>query len=89
MKITTKSGFKCEVKENVVKDWRYVKALAKCQNDETALEGGVELVDVLLGAKGQKDLEKHLEALDGYVDAEKIFSEVTEIINVLGAEEKN
>lgn len=83
MKITTKSGFKCEVKENIKKDWRFIKAISKCQNDETALEGGIELESILLGAKGAKALESHLEEQDGYIDTEKLFAEITEIIEAL------
>lgn len=80
MKITTKSGFKCEVNKDIAKDWRLIKALQKCQHDETALDGGIELENLLLGVKGSTELEKHLEALDGFVSADKLFEEMNEIL---------
>lgn len=85
MKITTKSGFKCEVKDKLAKDWRLIKVLAKCQKEETAFEGCIELENVLLGDKGAEALESHLEALDGYVDTEKLFAELTEIVETISA----
>lgn len=83
MKITTKSGFKCEVKENIKKDWRFLKAIAKCNNNNTILEGGIELENLLLGAEGVKALESHVQTEDGYIDTEKLFAEITEIIEAL------
>ena len=83
MKITTKSGFKCEINKDIIKDWRLIKTLQKCQHDETALDGGVELENLLLGDKGSKELEKHIEALDGFVGADKLFEEMTEILEKL------
>ena len=50
MKIQTKSGFVCEVDEAKVTDWRFCKALAKCDSgDESAMIQGVTYV-VPLGA---------------------------------------
>lgn len=82
-KITTSSGFKCEVNSNVTKDWRFMKALGKCQHNDTALDGAIEVETALLGAKGAEALEKHLEELDGFVSAEKLFAELTEILSAL------
>lgn len=83
MNITTKSGFKCKVNDKLAKDWRLIKVLAKCQKEATAFEGCIELEAVLLGAKGADALEAHLEALDGYVDTEKLFAELTEIVDAI------
>lgn len=83
IKVTTSSGFKCEIDPNVSNDWRLLRAIRKCQHEETAFEGGIELESILLKDKGSKALEAHLEALDGYVDAEKLFSELLEIIQSL------
>lgn len=83
MKITTKSGFKCDIDKKIMKDWRLIKALQKCQHEDTALDGGVELERMLLGVEGSNALESHLEALDGVVTADKVFEELTEIMGKL------
>ena len=81
MKITTKSGFKCDVNKDIMNDWRFIRSLGKCQNPDTALEGAIELETALLGKQGAIDLENHLEALDGLVKADRLFEELTEIMS--------
>ena len=51
MYVKTKSGFECEINERKVKDWKFAKALAKCDSgDESqALEGTTFIVPFLLG----------------------------------------
>ena len=84
-KITTSTGFKCDVNENVLKDWRFVKALAlMASEDETDIvTGATESVTLLLGKKGEQELCRHVEK-DGYAPVEDIMSEVKEILSKIG-----
>ena len=81
MKITTKSGFKCEIRDEITNDWRLLRSIGKCQNDATALEGGQELELALLGVDGAKTLEDHIEKKEGFVSVQSLFAEITEILN--------
>ena len=52
MEIKTKSGFKCKVNENKVKDWRYIKTssqIAKSKDDMEIINGIDFLMSFLLG----------------------------------------
>lgn len=88
MKIKTKSGFVCDVDENRGKDWRFTKALAKMENDETALVGVSFCVPFLLGEDGEKKLMEHVKEEDGSIPSDKMISEFREILVLLGEKVK-
>ena len=88
MKIKTKSGFVCDVDEKRGKDWRFTKALAKMENDETALVGVSVCVPFLLGEDGEKKLMDHVKEEDGSIPSEKVISEFREILVLLGEKVK-
>lgn len=50
MKVVTKSGFACEVNEEKIQDWRFIKALALCDSDDEseALQGVTRAVPFYL-----------------------------------------
>lgn len=85
MKVKTKSGFSCDVNENLVKDWRFVKYLALCDSgDESdALKGITKAVPFLLGDKGEVALVEHI-AKDGVASTEDMIAEFKEIITAIG-----
>lgn len=89
MEICTKSGFKCKVNENKVKDWRYVSTSAKIakSNDELTLVNGVAfLMEFMLGDDYER-LLNHLED-DGVVDPAKLIEEYREITSYIGEQLK-
>lgn len=90
MDIKTKSGFTCKVNENKIKDWRFVKALAKCdgKTDTQVLEGLSFVVPFLLGEDGEAALIEHVTDKDGIAPADALITEVREIISLAGSELK-
>lgn len=85
MKGKTSTGFEFDINENLKKDWRVVKAIAQADSDDASdkLKGYTSLVTLLLGKKGEKDLENHVMTSDGIVPLEAINSEVIDMIRAL------
>lgn len=81
--VTTSTGFTAEVNERIFTDFRvmsaYSKMIDKHKKAEDKLAGATDLVDLLLRDQ-QQDLYDHLEDEDHYVDPEKVFSELGEIM---------
>ena len=90
MKVQTKSGFVCEVDEAKVTDWRFCKALAKCDSgDESAMIQGVTyVVPYLLGDDGEEALINHVTDKNGIAPTEKIIEEFKEIMTCIGSNAK-
>lgn len=88
---TTKSGFNYTVNEEIRTDWRFVKALADADSSDASrqLSGAVRMVTLLLGEKGEAELEKHVAKEDGIVPTQSIIDEVRDILNGIGEEIKN
>ena len=84
VKIKTKSGFVIEIDEKKGADWRFTKALAQWENDETVLQGLSFCVPFLLGDAGEKALMEHVKQDDGSIPAEMVINEFREILNLLG-----
>lgn len=87
----TKTGFEYTVNEAIRTDWRFVKALADADSSDASrqLAGAVRMVTLLLGEKGEAELEKHVAQEDGIVPTESIINEVRDILNGIGEEIKN
>ena len=80
----TKSGFKYEINEKILSDWRFLVAASKAQSKDSSeqLAGAVEMVQLILGNDGYEGLIKHIsERNDGSVPVEAVLNEVAEIIN--------
>lgn len=88
IKIKTKSGFVVEVDENRAKDWRFTRALAKWENEESVLQGMTSCLPFLLGEDGENALMEHVKEKDGSIPAEKMVNEFREILELLGAKVK-
>lgn len=81
--LETKSGFKVDVDERALSDWRFTQALVKSQKgtDIEKLEGANDIANLLLGADNVAALYEHIEKTnDGFVPAEVFMSEISEII---------
>ena len=89
MKVKTKSGFTCNVDENKIKDWRYVKAAANAaKGDEAdAITNLVFMINFLLGDKDEERLIAHV-TKDGIADSMLIQKEFEEITKLMGDELK-
>lgn len=88
----TKSGFSYSVNENLVNDWRFIRALAMAndaKNGDRALKGVMDVVFLVLGEEGEERLCNHLADDTGFVDQSLITAEVLEIIQKIGEERKN
>lgn len=81
----TKTGFEWSVDERVVKDYRYVRALAKLnKGDNTEKFLAFDQISTLMLGDKVEDLITHIENLnDGYAPIDAIGAEVTEIIGAL------
>lgn len=90
MKVTTKDNFSIDVKKERAQDWRFVKALAlmDSEDDSERLKGAAIAVPFLLGKDGEERLMQHLTDKDGLVSSAAVLAAFTEIINLLGEEEK-
>lgn len=77
----TRSGFEYDIDDRILKDWRFINALTKCQNSEgiKQLEGMQGMVNLLFGNK-LEDFMKHIaEQNDGFVPTEAIMADVQDI----------
>jgi hypothetical protein len=86
MKVTTKSGFKCDVNERVLDDWRFVKAIAKSTSDDAndKLRGAIDIVSLIMG-DNEEAFYKHLSSKDpdGIVSETAVTDDLVSIIDKL------
>jgi hypothetical protein len=85
VKVTTKSGFTCDVNENSLRDWRFIHAL-RDMNQEDALikmQGVYNMILLVLGEDGEKSLSEHVKDDSGFIDSLKMAAEVNEIVTIL------
>lgn len=87
MKVTTKSGFSCEIDPSTLDNMELVDALAEMQGDDDALSVS-RVVRMVLGDKNRKALYDHLRK-DGRVPVGDVTQEVIEIFGALGNPGKN
>lgn len=91
MKVKTKSGFTCNVNENKLKDWRYVRAAAKAAKSTDEAETLAEvcfMINFLLGDADEERLINHVADKEGVADSVLIQSEFEEITRLMGEEIK-
>ena len=81
--VKTSSGFEGEVNEKAFYDFRvmaaYSKMIDRHKKAEDKLAGATDLVDLLLREQ-QQDLYDCLEDNEHFVDPEKVFAEMGEIM---------
>ena len=77
----TKSGYKYDIDDRVLTDWRFVEALTECQNGEgmKQLEGAKTMIRLMFGKDYDKFMEHLAKKNDGFVPAEAVMAEIQEI----------
>lgn len=84
MKVTTKSGFKCEINEKITKDWRLMVAIAESQTDDpqVRISAAIDMVRLILGDNEQA-FYKHLESKnpDHIVSEQDVTDDLKSIID--------
>ena len=78
----TKSGFKYEIDERVINDWRLLKYIAMSESSDPSeqIKGASSLVSLLLGDQEQALMEHLADKNDGYVPAVAVTEAITDII---------
>ena len=88
VKGTTKTGYKFELDDRILKDWRFIQALAKSQKgtDLEKLESANDLVNLVIG---QKNIEKFMSRIqknnEGYIPIDAVMLEINGIIESIQA----
>lgn len=81
----TKTGFEYSIDERIVKDYRYVRALARLNRGDSAEKFlAFDQISTMMLSDKVDDLISHVEKLnDGFAPIEAIGAEVTEMIGAL------
>lgn len=88
MKGKTSSGFKFEVDDRIIDDWRLLEAVSDTTSEDSIVQmnGLVKCIRLMLGDKGLKDLKEHIaKSNDGYIPSTQMNAEVTDIMNACKA----
>ncbi len=90
MKITTKSGFKCNVKENDLKSWDYVTLSARLAKETDEMKVIVmldDLITLVLGDQKNAFLA-HIAEVNGVADTTTVIAEFKFITEMMGEQLK-
>lgn len=85
MEIKTKSGFKCEIDEKVLDDWRFAKAVveAHSKNNDLRAKAAVDMVHLVL-RDNEDAFYEHLAKKNGDIITEDVVvKDLGEIISQL------
>lgn len=88
MKGKTASGFKFEVDDRIIDDWRLLEAVSDTTSEDSIVQmnGLVKCIRLMLGDNGLNDLKDHIaKSNDGYIPSTKMSAEVTDIMNACKA----
>ena len=82
MEVKTKSGFKFDLDERILDDWRVIRALGradKAPKPEDRLAGIVDLVSLIFGSDEDRLIEHLQSKNDGYVPTEALKEEILSV----------
>ena len=82
MQVTTTSGFKCEINDNVLEDWRFTKAVARAHSEDDAerMNAAVDLVSLIL-RENEETYYKYVEKKNnGIVTEDTVTKDLQSII---------
>lgn len=91
MKITTKSGFKWNVDERSLSDWRFISAVSKLESAEGngRITAVVEYAEAVLGKNGVDKLVAYIRSKNsGAAPVDAVLKEIKEITDLLKASAK-
>lgn len=82
VKVKTEDGFKAEIDERILTDWRFTRALVKSQKgtDYEKLEATNAIADMLLGDDSDRLCEHIASKNDGFVPATAFMNAIAEIM---------
>lgn len=86
MKITTKSGFKCDVNEKALKSWDYVTQSARLAKETDEMKVIVmldDLITLVLGDQKNAFLA-HIAEVNGVADTDAVIEEFKFITEMMG-----
>lgn len=85
MKGTTKSGFKFNIDERIVEDWRLIDAIAMAESDDPGeqIKGTRAVADLLLGKEKESLIKFLQDKNDGFVPALAMTNTIAEIITTI------
>lgn len=83
MKGTTKSGFKFNIDERIIEDWRLVDAIGMAESDDPSeqIRGTRMVAELLLGKDKQALIEFIQKKNDGFVPTTEMTNAIAEIID--------
>lgn len=87
MQVKTKSGFKCEINDKVLDDWRFTRAVALTHSDDDSerMKAAVSLVSLVL-RENEEEYYKFVESKhDGIVSEEIVTKDLISIIEAIKA----
>lgn len=76
--ITTKSGFKCKIDDDILDNWELLRLFREIDKGDTGAI--VDVAPLLLGEKGLEKLQNHLKKLNGKCRATDVINELAEIL---------
>jgi hypothetical protein len=82
MKITTKSGFKFDLDERILEDWRVISAMKKADDrdkPEDMIEGITDLVSLIFGKDEDRLVDFIAERNEGYVPVDYLKDELLSV----------
>lgn len=85
MKGKTKSGFKFDIDERIVDDWRLIDAIGMAESSDAGeqFKGTRLVVDLLFGDQKDALMEFIKSKNDGYVPAIEVTNAVAEVISAV------
>lgn len=75
MQVKTKSGFKCDINDKILDDWRFTRAVAKTHagDDVERMNAAVDLVSLIL-RDNEEAYYKYVEKKNGGIVSEDIVT---------------
>ncbi len=87
MQVKTKSGFKCDINDKVLDDWRFTRAVAKthAKDDNERMSAAVDLVSLIL-RDNEEAYYKYVETKNaGIVSEDTVTKDLISIIEQIKA----